>query len=79
MCASVSASLSLDVCVCLCVLSQSRPTLCDPIDYSPPGSSVQRIFQARILEWVAFSSSMGSYQHRDQTCVSCIGRQIFYH
>ena len=32
---------------------QSCPTLCDPIDGSPPGSSVPEILQARILEWVA--------------------------
>ena len=36
---------------------QSRPTLCDPIDGSPPGSSVPGILQARILEWVAISFS----------------------
>ena len=36
---------------------QSWPTLCDPIDSSPPGSSVPGILQARILEWVAISSS----------------------
>ena len=39
---------------------QSCPTLCDPIDGSPPGSSVHGIFQARILEWVAVSFSRGS-------------------
>ena len=40
--------------VCMCVqLPQRCPTLCDPVDYSPPGSSVQGILQARILEWVA--------------------------
>ena len=33
--------------------SQSCPTLCDPIDGSPPGSSAHGIFQARVLEWVA--------------------------
>ena len=38
-------------------LLQSCPTLCDPIDGSPPGSSVLRILQARILEWVAISFS----------------------
>ena len=38
-------------------LLQSRPTLCDPIDGSPPGSPVPGILQARILEWVAISSS----------------------
>ena len=53
---------------------------CNPIDGSPPGSSAHRISQARILEWVAISSSRGSSQPRDRTCnsrVSCIGRQIF--
>ena len=38
---------------------QSCPTLCDPIDGSPPGSSVHGILQARTLEWVAISSSNG--------------------
>ena len=38
---------------------QSRPTLCDPMDYSLPGSSVHGIFQARILEWVTISFSRG--------------------
>ena len=38
-------------------LLQSCPTLCDPIDGSPPGSSVPGILQARILEWVAISFS----------------------
>ena len=46
--------------------------LCDPMDCSPPGSSVQGISQARILEWVAISSSRGSSRPRDQTRVSCI-------
>ena len=36
---------------------QSGPTFCDPMDCSPPGSSVHRISQARILEWVAMPSS----------------------
>ena len=45
------------VCVCVCVLvTQLCPTLCDLMDYSPPGSSIHGIFQARILEWVAFPS-----------------------
>ena len=48
------------------LLAQLYPTLCDPMDYSPPGSSVHRISQARILEWVAISSS------RDWTQVPCI-------
>ena len=41
----------------MCLVAQSCPTVCDPSDYSLPGSSVHRVFQARILEWVAISSS----------------------
>ena len=58
------------------------PALWDPIDCSLPGSSARGILQARILEWVAISSSRGSSWPRDQThvpCVSCIGRQVLYH
>ena len=61
------------VCVCVCVLvAQLYPTLCDPLGYNLPGSSVHGILQARILEWVAISFSRGSSQPRDQTRVSCI-------
>ena len=54
---------------------------CDPMDCSPPGSYVHGIFQARILELVAISSSRGSSWPRNWTpvsCVSCIGRQFLY-
>ena len=44
-----------------------------------PGSSVHGIPQVRILEWVAISFSRGSFQPRDQACVTCIGRWILYH
>ena len=72
------------VCVCVCVWlwvckraqSPSRVWLCNLMGCSPPGSSVHGIFQARILKWVAISSSRGSSWSRDQTCVSWIGRQI---
>ena len=50
------------------------------MDYSPPGSAVHGILQARILEWVAISSSRGSSWPRDWTCLSylsCIGRYSF--
>ena len=40
-------------CAVLCSVAQSCLTLCDPMDCSPPGSSVHEILQARILEWVA--------------------------
>ena len=53
-------------------VAQSCLTLCDPMDSSPPGSTIHGIFQARILEWAAISFSRGSSQPRDGTCVSCI-------
>ena len=66
----------LYTCVCMLV-TQLCLTLWDPVDCSPPGSSVHWILQARILEWVAMPSSRGSSQPRDQTWVSCIaGRCI---
>ena len=70
------------LCVSVCLCAQLCLPLCDPMDYSPPGSSVHGIFQARMLEWVVISCSGGCSQHRNQTCVfwvSCIGRQILYH
>ena len=66
----------------VCSVARSCPALCDPMDYSLPGSSVHGISQARILEWVAISSSSRSTQPRDWTlisCVSCIGRRTLYH
>ena len=59
------------------LVTQSSPTLCDPMDYSPPGSSVRGILQARILEWVAISFSRGSSQPRDGTQVSCVAGTFF--
>ena len=70
------------VCVCMCVHAKSLQlslTLCDPMDCSPPGSSVHGLLQARILGWVAMPSSRGSSRPRHQTCisyVSCIGRRV---
>ena len=61
--------------------AQSCLTLCDSMDCSLPGSSVQGIFQARMLERVGISYSRESSQPRDQTYVSCvswIGRQILH-
>ena len=61
------------VCVCVCVVcTQSCPTLCDPMDYSPPGSSVHGNFQARILEWAAILYSRGSSRPRHQIHISCV-------
>ena len=54
------------------LVAQSCPTLCDPVGYSLPGSSVHGVLQARILEWVAIPLSKGSSRPRDRTQVSCI-------
>ena len=62
-------------------LLQSCPTLCDPLDCSPPGSSVHGILQARTPEWVAISSPKGSFPPRDQTRISSVsftGRWVVY-
>ena len=68
------------MCAYISVLSGFQ--LCNPMDCSPPGFSVHRIFQARILEWITISSFRGSFQLRDRihvSCISCIGRWILYH
>ena len=54
------------------VKSLSRVRLSDPMDCSPPGSSVHGILQARTLGWVAVTSFRGSSWPRDRTRVSCI-------
>ena len=70
------------VCVCVCVCTCSGithllcPTLCDPMDCSPPGSFVHRILQARILEWVAIPFCNRSSWPRDQTRVSRIASKL---
>ena len=71
----------LDIMLCIKLL-QSYPTLCDPMDCSPPGCSVHSILQARILEWVVMPSSRGSSWPRDQACISyasSIGRYFLHH
>ena len=63
------------------VCAQSHLALYDPMDCSPPASSVHEIFEARILEWVSISYSRVSSWLRDQTHISCIswvGRWIFH-
>ena len=90
-CFSHWETLSMCVCVCtrvyVCVCTRVRVcvhsvlTLGDPMNCSPPGSSVHGIFQARILEWVAIFFYRGSSQPRDRTGISCIsyvGRQVFF-
>ena len=55
----------------LYLVTQSCPTLCNPMDCRPPGSTVHGILPARILEWVAL------LQRRDQTQVSCTSGRFF--
>ena len=59
------------------LLPQSCRTLCDPMDCSPPDSSVHGILQVRILEWVVIPFSGGFSFPRDQTWVSCIAGRFF--
>ena len=59
-----------------------QSTLFDPMDCSPPGSSVHGILQARILEWVAMSSSQRIFQSQgSKLCLmsTCIGRWVLFH
>ena len=65
---------------CCYVVTKSCPTLCDLTDYSPPGSSVPGVLQARILEWAAISfSRVFQTQELNPEIVSCIGRRNLYH
>ena len=59
------------------LVAQLCPALCDPVDCSPPASSLHRILQARILEWIAILFFSGSSRPRDQTRVSCIPAIFF--
>ena len=62
---------------CSCLVAKLCLTLCDPMDCSPPGSSVHGIIPARILEWVSISFSRESSWPKDQNCVSCISGGFF--
>ena len=64
---------------CCCSVTKSCPTLCDHMDCGSLGSSVHEISQAKILEWVDTFFFRESSWTRDQTYISCIGRQILYH
>ena len=61
---------------CCCLVAKSCLTLW-PLDCSPSSSSVHGIFQARILEWVAASSSRGYSQPRDWIWVYCLADKLF--
>ena len=60
------------LCLLLVLVAQLCPTLCDPMDDSPPGSSVYGSLQVRILAWVAIPFSRGSSPPRDWTQLSCV-------
>ena len=71
-------NLKKELYICVCVLfTKSCLTLCDPMNWSPSGSSVHEISKARILEWVAIPFSRGSLWPRDWTQVSCIAGRFF--
>ena len=63
--------------LCLCVVTQSCPTLCDPMDHIPLGSPIPGILQARTLEWPAISSSRSSCQPRDQAWSPALAGRFF--
>ena len=69
--------LQSKICCCCWLVTKSCPTLCDPVDYSPPGSSVHGISQARILEWVAIAFSRGSSWPRDWTPAPALAGRFF--
>ena len=61
-----------------CLVTESRPdSFCDPVDCNPPDSSIHRISQARILEWVAIFFSRGFSRPRDQTGIMCLTSDFF--
>ena len=60
-------------------VTQSCPTLCDPMDYSPPGFSVHGILQERILEWVACHSLLQGIFLTQRSNLGLHCRQILYH
>ena len=65
--------------LCLCCYSIFKLciTLWDFMDYSPPGSTLHGICQARILKWASIFFSQGSYGYRDQVCISCLAGRFF--
>ena len=71
-------SSTLLCCAVLHLLTQSCLILCNPMDCSPPDSSVHGILQARILEWVTYPFSRGSFQPRNQTGVSCLAGRFLW-
>ena len=78
----ISANLSFSHLNVYAKLHQSCPSLCNPVDCSPPGSSFHGILQGRILEWVTMPFSRVPSRCRDRTCVSyvsCTSTWVLYH
>ena len=73
------AQIFVNMIVRVCVRCSASPTLCNPVNFSPPCSSIHGIFQARVLEWVAISFSRRSSGPRDWTQVSCTAGRFFTH
>ena len=67
--------------VCVCVWAQSCLTSCDPMDYSPPGSSAHESLQSRLLEWLPFPcrGDLPDPEFKPESYVSCGGRRFLYH
>ena len=78
MCSTVNLSIFTLLLGC-CSVAKRCLTVWDPMGCSPPGSSIQGIFQTRILDYVAMFFFKVSSWCRDWTWISCIGRQIVYH
>ena len=79
---SSTASLPSSFCFSVYVHAKSLqpcPTLCNPVDCGPPGSSVHGILQARILECAVMPSSWESSPPRDWICISCVAGWFFTH
>ena len=75
----VRCNVCVCVCVCVCLVTQLCLTLCDLMDYSPPGSSVHGILQARILEWVAIPFSRRIFPTQEWNPGLPHRRWILYH
>ena len=79
----MNGEVGIDIYTLLCirwgeVRSLSRVRLCNPMDCSPPGSSVHGILQARILEWVSVSFFKGPSRPRNRTQVSSLADSFFF-
>ena len=66
------------MCVLCVLVVQLCPTLCDPMDRAPQAPLVHRIFQARVLEWVAISFSQGIFPTHGSNLGLLHCRQILY-